>query len=133
MKSTVKKSQRYIINMPQIDNYLNEVTFISFPSFEDFCKLVYIELLFKKLEKIKNEERVRKYLKRIKKKVVDCEDMMIYTNEKASFYYLLNFTYDFLATMKFHNECYEYEKDLQEVIYNRLMLKITLCSPSSII
>ena len=35
--------------------------------------------------------------------------------------------------MKFHKECYEYEKDLQEEIYNRLMEKLTLCSPSSLI
>ena len=134
MKGTVKESQRFIINMPQVDNYLNEASFISFRSFEEFCKLAFIELLFKKIEKVKNdEERVRKYLKRIKENVVDCEYMMIYTNEKASFQNLLSFTYVFLCTMKFHKECYEYEKDLQEEIYNRLMEKLTLCSPSSLI
>ena len=76
---------------------------------------------------------MRKYLKRINENVVDCEYIMIYTNLKASFQNLLNFTYVFLCKMKFHKECYEYEKDLQEEIYNRLMGKLTLCSPSSLI
>ena len=134
MKGIVKKLQSFIINMPLLDNYSNEETFISFPSFEEFCKLAYIELLFKKIEKVKNdEESVRKYLKRINEIVVDCGYMMIYTNLKVSFQNLLNFTYVFLCTMKFHKECYEYEKDLQEEIYNRLMGKLTLCSPSSLI
>ena len=134
MKGTVKESQRFIINMPQLHSYSNEETLISFPSFEEFCKLAYIELLFKKLEKVKNhEERVRKYLKRINENVVDCEYMMIYTNSEVSFQNLLNFTYVFLCTMKFHKECYEYEKDLQEETYNGLMGKLTLCSPSSLI
>ena len=44
MEATAKNSQRYEIKMPQLNNYLNEVTYISFPSFEDFCKLAYIEL-----------------------------------------------------------------------------------------
>ena len=134
MKGTVKKLQCFIINMPQLDNYSNEGTFISFPSFEEFCKLAYIELLFKKLEIVKTDEgSVRKYLKRINENVVDCEYMMIYTNQKASFQNLLNFTYVFLCKMKFHKECYEYEKDLQEEIYKRLIGKLTLCSPSYLI
>ena len=96
MKGTVKESQRFIINMPQVDNYLNEVSFISFPSFEEFCKLAFIEPLFKKIEKVKHdEERVRKYLKRIKENVVDCEYMMIYSNKKASFQNFIKFYISF--------------------------------------
>ena len=51
MKGTVKESQSYIINMPKLDNHRDEETFISFPSFEEFSKLAFIELLFKKNRK----------------------------------------------------------------------------------
>ena len=113
MEATAKNSQRYVIKMPQLNNYSNEVTYISFPSFEEFCKLAYIELFFKKIEKARNDrDRVRKYLKRINKYVDDCKRMMIFTNLKTSFEHLLNFTTAFLYEMEFHDQSYEYKKDL---------------------
>ena len=130
MEATAKISQPHEIKMPQLNNYLNEVTYISFPSFEEFCKLAKIELFFKKIEKARNDrDRVRKYLKTINKYVDDCERMMIFSNEKTSFEHLLNFTTVFLYEMEFHDQSYEYEKDLQDQIANKLRKKIIICSP----
>ena len=134
MKGTVKESQSYVINIPKLDNDEDEETFISFPSFEEFCKLAFIELLFKKIEKVKNDKkRVRKYLKKIKENVDECEYMMIITNSEEGFQNLLKFTYVFLCIMKINEKSYEYEKDLQEEIYNSFKEKIRFSTPSSII
>ena len=38
MKGTAKNTQGHEIKMPQLINETNEVTYISFPSFEEFCK-----------------------------------------------------------------------------------------------
>ena len=113
MEDTAKISQRYEIKMPQLNNFLNEVTYISFPSFEEFCKLAKIDLFFKKIEKRRNDkDRVRKYLKRINKYVDDCERMKIFSNEKTSFENLLTNITVFLYDMAFNDQSYEYEKDL---------------------
>ena len=48
MEVTAKNSERHEIKMPQLNNFSNEVTYISFPSFEEFCKIAKIELFFKK-------------------------------------------------------------------------------------
>ena len=113
MKGTAKNSQRYEIKMPQLNNFSNEVTYISFPSFEEFCKIAYIELFFKKIEKRRNDrDRVRKYLKRIDKIVKDCKRMEIFSNEETSFDHLLPHITDFLSNVAY-DDTLEYEKDLQ--------------------
>ena len=125
MKGTAKNSQCYEIKMPQLNNYSNEVTYILFPSFEEFCKLACIDLFFKKIEKRSNDrDRVRKYLKRINKYVDDCERMKIFSNEKTSFEHLLTNITVFLYDMAFNDQSYEYEKDLQIQIANKLRNKI---------
>ena len=131
MEATAKISQRHEIKLPQLNNYLDEVTYISFPSFEEFCKLAKIELFFKKIEKARNDrDRVRKYLERINKYVNDCKRIMIFSNEKTSFEHLLTFITVFLYEMKFHYESYECEKDLQNQIASKLRRKIIMCSPN---
>ena len=66
MKGTAKNSQLYKVEIPQLKNPLNELTYITFPSFEEVCKIAYIELLFKKKNERKNidKERMRKYLEK---------------------------------------------------------------------
>ena len=127
MKGTAKNSQRYKVKMPQLENPLNEVTYISFPSFEEFCKIAYIELMFKKIEKRRNDrERMRKYLKRINKYVEDCERMEIFSNEETSFDQLLPRITDFLYNVAY-DDTYKYEKDLQIQIANKMWNK-RICS-----
>ena len=128
MKGTAKKSQRYKVEIPQLKNLFHELTYISFPSFEEFCKIANIELLFKKIHERKNidEERMRKYLKKINKFVEDCEHMEIYSNEETSFDHLFLYITDFLYNVCY-NFTYKYEKDLQHKLANK-MWKKRICS-----
>ena len=128
MEVTAKISKRHEIKMPQLINETNEVTYISFPSFEDFCKIAKIELFFKKIEKRRNDrDRVRKYLKRINKIVEDFKRMEIYSNDERSFDQLLPYVTEFLSGMAFSDQSYEYEKDLQIQIAKKLWYK-RICS-----
>ena len=123
MEVTAKISQRHEIKMPQLINETNEVTYISFPSFEDFCKIAYIELLFKKIEKRRNDrDKVSKYLKRTNKHLEDCEHMEIFSNDERSFDQLLPFITEFLENVAY-DVTYKYEKDLQIQIANKLWKK----------
>ena len=127
MKGTAKNSQRHEIKMPQLINETNEVTCISFPSFEEFCKIAYIELLFKKIEKRRNDrDKLSKYLKRINKRLEDCERMEIFSNDERSFDQLLPYITEFLENVTY-DDTYKYEKDLQIQIANKLWNK-RICS-----
>ena len=128
MKGAAKNSQRYKVEIPQLKNPSNELTYITFPSFEEFCKIAYIELLFKKIHERKNidKERMRKYLKKINKFVEDCEHMEIFSNEETSFDHLLPYITDFLYNAAY-NLTQKYENDLQIQIANK-MWKKRICS-----
>ena len=128
MKGTAKQSQRYKFEIPQLKNPFYELTYISFPSFEEFCKIENIEMLFEKIHKRKNidKERMHKYLKKINKFVEDCEHMEIYSNEESSFDYLFPYITGFL--LKVHYEdTYKYKKGLQNKIANKMWNK-EICS-----
>ena len=122
------KSERYKVEILQLKNPLYELTYISFPSFEEFCKIANIELLFKKIDERKNidEERMRKYLKKINKFVEDCEHMEIHSNEETSFDHLFPYITDLLYHVCY-NLAYKYEKDLENKIANK-MWKKKICS-----
>ena len=127
MEATAKISKRHEIKMPQLINETNEVTYISFSSFEEFCKKAYIELLFKKIEKRRNDrDKLSKYLKRINKRLEDCERMEIFSNDERSFDQLLPYITEFLENVAY-DDTYKYEKDLQIQIANKLWNK-RICS-----
>ena len=127
MKGTAKNTQRHEIKMPQLINETNEVTYISFPSFEEFFKIAYIELLFKKIEKRRTDrDKVSNYLKRINKRLEDCERMEIFSNDERSFDQLLPYITEFLVNVAY-DDTYKYEKDLQIQIANKLWNK-RICS-----
>ena len=110
MEATAKISKRHeLIKMPQLINETNEVTYISFPSFEEFCEIAYIELLFKKIEKRRNDrDKLSKYLKRINKRLEDCERMEVFSNDERSFDQLLPYITEFLENVAY-DDTYKYE------------------------
>ena len=120
MEVTAKISKHQEIKMPQLINETNEETYISFPSFEEFCKIA-------KIEGRNDRDRVRKYLKRIDKIVEDCKRMEIYSNDERSFDQLLPYITEFLSGMAFTDQSYEHEKDLQIQIAKKLCYK-RICS-----
>ena len=127
MKGTAKNSERHEIKMPGINNGTKEVTYISFPSFEEFSRVVYIELLFKKIEKRSNDrDKLRRYLKIINEKLEDCERMEIFSNDERSFDQLFYYITDFLSKVEY-DISHKYEKKLQIQIANKLWDKRT-CS-----
>ena len=127
MKGTAKNSERHEIKMPDINNGTKKVTYISFPSFEEFSRIDYLKLLFKKIEKRSNDsDKLRKYLKIKNKKIEDCERMEIFSNDEGSFDQLFYYTTDFLSKVEY-DIYYKYEKKWQIQIANKLWDK-RICS-----
>ena len=112
MKGTAKNSERHEIKMPDINNGTKEVTYISFLSFEEFSRIVYIELLFTKIEKRSNDrDKLRRYLKIINEKLEDCERMEIFSNDERSFDQSFYYITDFLSKVEY-DISYKYEKKI---------------------
>ena len=66
------------------------------------------------------------YLKRINKRLEDCERMEIFSNDERSFDQLLPYITEFLVNVAY-DDTYKYEKDLQIQIANKLWNK-RICS-----
>ena len=86
------KRNGYTIELPERiinDDDCYEEIYITFPSFDDYQKILNIEELMYKLHIKKSirkdEEKFYKHLKKIENIIKDCEHMELETNEESSF------------------------------------------------